>query len=300
MENLSLISPTIPDGGKLLGILEAGRSEDTGLDPLQPLDVNSIMHQLKNAGRKCGYGKWKWINLNTGELSKFCCNSWECGECRAAISQKYARRAQEGVPDWMVTITLVPSNRKVAQLQWQHMVRALKQGFGRRNREWERLKVHILDVATSMRQEVPEDVMLSLRSSVIAGYTFEYFRVLERGAKSGMRHWHLLLRGSLIPHLVLAGMTSMFGFGKVADIRPVYDGEGAGYYVGKHLGKSGGESGWRKVTSSRRYSLVEGRDVDADWHLSTGAPGEGVDKTMPYVVQFREKFTKVHESSEGE
>ncbi len=265
------------------------------LDLHDPLDVNSIMHQLKDAGRPCSYKQWKWLNLSTGEISKFSCNSWDCGECRDAISQKYARRAQEGLPDWMVTITLVPSNRKVAQLQWQHMVRALKQGYGRRDREWETLKGHISAVAKSMEQEVPEALWLSLRKSVSAGYTFEYFRVLERGAKSGMRHWHLLLRGNLIPHLVLAGMTSMFGFGRVADIRAVYDGKGAGYYVGKHLGKSGGESGWRKVTASRKYSTVQGKDVDADWHLSTGAPGEGVDKVMPYVVQFREKFNKSKE-----
>ncbi len=79
----------------------------------------------------------------------------------------------------------------------------------------------------------------------------------------------------------------MYGFGSVVDVRPVYDNEGAGYYLGKHLGKSGSEPGWRKVTCSRNYLPVVNTDEDLDWVLVGRGPGEGVDSHWVSMLQFQ-------------
>jgi len=96
----------------------------------ESLDVISIMHQLKNTGRPCKYKSWFHLNIETGEKGRFCCNSWECADCRPVVAQRAARKANSGEAGWMMTITNVPDNKGECRLKWQHFLRALKNGYG--------------------------------------------------------------------------------------------------------------------------------------------------------------------------
>ncbi len=108
--------------------------------------------------------------------------------------------------------------------------------------------------------------MAWLRNVVGSGFSLEYARVLERGTRSGMRHFHVLVRGQKVPHIVLVGLAHLFGFGQVGHVGDVYS-EGGGWYVAKYLGKSGGEEGRRKVSFSRRYCVKQLVDLGGGWRI---------------------------------
>jgi len=241
------------------------------------LDVISIMQQFRENGFPCRAKKAGLFlkNGGSGEIKSINCHSWECAECRGKQVVKTAYAAISGEPEWLMTVTQVPEDRVQCRRGWQQFVRALRNGYGKYEAKWEKLKSLMSDVASAMGVYVSSTEWSTLRSKVISGFALEYMRVLERGGKSGMRHFHVLIRGEEIPRIVVIGFARLFGFGKVADIRQVYD-EGGSWYVAKYLGKSGGEEGWRKVTCSRGYKARKVVDVDPDWRVEhVGGPVPG-------------------------
>ncbi len=266
-----------------------------------PLDVISIMQQFKDEGAPCKYKHWKWVNGKTGEISRFCCNSWECGECRPIVAERASRHANSGEADWLLTITNVPDNREECRSKWQQYMRALRQGYGKRLSSWMRLKCVMSGIAEKMGKKISATEWRLLRSESIRGHRLEYFRVLERGGKHGMRHYHVLVRGPWIPHLLAIGMASLFGFGQVGNVKEVYS-DGVGYYLGKYLTKSGGEYGWRKTGSSRGYCQKRSVDLDADWRLSRPDPGSLVSVDELERMEFRdlnERAKGLHKTPKG-
>ncbi len=232
------------------------------------LDVNSIMHQLAEEGRRCKYTHWKWFNPTTGEIAKFNCNSWDCRDCRGKQVSKFARRVASAGGNWLVTITNLPGDKKACRLRWQHFIRALRTGYGTRDSSWTRLREAMEQVCKRAGKHVGASGWRAFRSMAMRGAQFEYARVLERGGRTGMRHYHLIIRGEWVAWLLMVGLAHLFGFGYVGDVREVYDEDGVGWYLGKYLGKSGGESGWNKVSFSRRYLQKVAADVDGDFVLS--------------------------------
>jgi len=241
------------------------------------LDVISIMQQFRENGFPCRAKKAGLFlkNSGTGEIKSINCHSWECAECRGKQVVKAAYKAISGEPDWLMTITQVPEDRRKARLSWQQFIRALRVGYGKYEAKWLKLKQLMEEVSRAMGVLVTSGQWASLRRQVRRGFAVEYMRVLERGGKSGMRHFHVLLRGEEIPRIVVIGFARLFGFGQVADIREVYD-EGGSWYVAKYLGKSGGEEGRRKVTLSRGYKSRKVVDMDPDWRVEhVGGPVPG-------------------------
>jgi len=235
----------------------------------QPLDVKSTMQQLHEEGRACRVGDWKWINPTTGEVSRFNCNSWECKVCRPQLQRKFASIANGGEPTMLITVTNVPGDWHVCRSKWQQFIRALRRGYGKRLDRWRLLKSKMKEVADRMHTTFTETQWKSIRARCVKGFSLEYFRALERGGRTGMKHFHMLVRGEWVPHIVLCGFSSLFGFGLVTDIREVYS-DGGAFYVAKYLGKSRGEVGFRKVSRSRGYSPEKVVERDADWVLDKG------------------------------
>ncbi len=242
----------------------------------------SIMQQFADTtGLPCKYNAWKWINTRSGEVAKFCCNSWDCADCRTGMSLKYAGRMSDGNPTQMITITMVPQKVAECRLKWSQFIRALRHGYGKYPKNMEKLKKWMDFICAKMQIVLTPSQWTDVIASVRLGTAFEYFRVLERGMKSGMRHYHLLIRGPRLIHLVVVSLAALFGFGYIGDVRQVYDQVGAGGYLAKYLTKSGGETGWRKVGSSRRWRKKILVDGEADWVLAKS--GQGIPLTSQHI-----------------
>ena len=237
-------------------------------DAFTVLDVKGLMQQVGEdvaSNRPCKYRKWRYIDVSTGETRPFNCRSWNCLACRQGMANKWARRFVDAQPERWFTITNVPDDKTVCRLKWQQYIRAVRHGYGlRRDRAQVFLDV-AYKIAKAMGVHLSASQQSRLLSEVRQGHDIEYARVLERGQLHGMRHYHVLYKGNRISHLVIVTLAVLFGFGRVGHEGPIRD-EGGSWYVAKYLGKSGGEKGWRKVTTSRRM-LPRVVSVPNDWVL---------------------------------
>ncbi len=159
------------------------------------LDVTSIMQEIADGGKPCKLrlGGYYLLNRGTGEKRAMNCHSWDCGECRGKQVVKYGYKAVSGEPDYWFTITNVPDSKSECAVKWQQFIAALRKGFGKYGLHWWRLRVIMGAVADRMGLSVSESQWGYLRAQVVAGFSIEYFRVLERGGKTGMRHFHVLV-----------------------------------------------------------------------------------------------------------
>jgi len=154
--------------------------------------------------------------------------SWNCAlECRRRMADRELRRWNRTPPklDWLLTITNVPPRDSKP---WSYFMRSLR---GR----WE----------------------LTAGGIVIPGgvepRTVEYARILELGAKHGMRHYHLAIRGDLPSQHHLSNLAKHFGYGFKVDVRRITNVEGIKSYLLSYLLKASGEEGRRKISYSRNF-----------------------------------------------
>lgn len=268
---------------------------------LQALDVNSLMQQVKLAkveqGSKCKYSDWYFLDESTGEKVAMNCHSWECSECRKKLGVRWAHRFISAQPKRWFTITNVPGEIAVCRSKWQQFVRAIRRGYGKRESSARAFADACSQILSRMRIKLSDQQWAVLCMQTRRGYRIEYARVLERGSRTGMRHYHVLYRGDRISQLVVVALASIFGFGYVGHEGEIFD-EGGCWYVSKYLSKSGGEAGWRKVTTSRRM-VPKGVEEGGDWSLvSPGCYRTGVSVAALAVIDRRYAHVRNVERSE--
>jgi hypothetical protein len=153
---------------------------------------------------------------------------WNCNdpEHRKARARQELRRFDANPKvDWLALLTNVPFNDRE---NWQHLVRSHR---GR----WDITPGGIV---------IPGGVEPA---------TFEYCRVEELGLKTGMRHYHIAIRGAEILEPRWKAHAKHFGYGWFAKIKPAYDIHGIKRYLFNYLVKAKGEPGRRKITYSRGF-----------------------------------------------
>jgi len=258
------------------------------------LDVKSLMQQESAQAKRCKYENWYFVDQATGELAHFNCHSWNCETCRKKLTRKWGHRFAAANPERWFTVTNVPGDRAKTRLLWSQFVRALRSGYGNRSDTARRFLVGANIIARRMGVAVSRSQWSLLLREVQSGHTLEYARVLERGAKTGMRHYHVLYKGQRISQLVVLTLAEIFGFGYVGHEGPIYS-EGGAWYVAKYLGKSGSDAGWRKVSCSRKM-LERVVTNPGDWALvSPGIYRSTVRGRRPYVIDrlaFRESMVR--------
>jgi hypothetical protein len=93
---------------------------------------------------------------------------------------------------------------------------------------------------------------------------FEYFYAGELGAKTSMRHLHVLQRGDWVGKRHLSRLWAHFGGGKITDIRKVHDSKCGVLYVTKYVMKGAGFEGGKGYGWSRGYFKGEEKEVDGE------------------------------------
>jgi len=86
-------------------------------------------------------------------------------------------------------------------------------------------------------------------------FRFEYLKVIEVGARTGMHHWHVLIDCDRdIPKNWVGRMAGRFGLGYIVDTKRISN-KGIVGYLCSYLSKAGCPEGFRKVTSSKGFLL---------------------------------------------
>ena len=188
-------------------------------------------------------GRWRWVNHDTGELTTWHCNAWDCPVCSKIkakhLAKQIAREARNHEFKSLVTITLPSWYRNKS---FKTSDKALKQGFKK--------------LARKAKRE---------------GELLEYIWVEERH-RDGTPHLHILGSLSWTKHR-LHDEAVACGLGYIADITPILD-DGGYFYVAKYLGK--GEKqippDIRRIGTSRGIKLQEATSSEDHWSLYVSNP----------------------------
>lgn len=119
--------------------------------------------------------------------------------------------------------------------------------------EWQPLRQKVRKLALALRAE---------------GYAVEWAWTVEAGAKTGMRHVHLLQHGDYIPQRTLARM-----WGRRVDVRKIGEASGAAGYAMKEASRVAG------------YAMKNGR-TDLARHLALNG-GRGCHLSRRYLRGYR-------------
>jgi len=211
----------------------------------------------------CPYERLRMVNRYTGELRPFNCKSWDCAVCAKKLQAKYAIKFAAGEPDYFCTITGVSEDVMKARLDWQHMIRCLRGGYGVKSDAGMARVLAAVNMINARRAgnrdkhpPLPMDVVLAALDKLREGYKFEYVRVIERGGRGQHKlHYHLMVRGELPPEVVMGAVAYCHGFGYITDITKVYD-QGASWYISKYLTKANSDIRQRqRVSGSRGFEF---------------------------------------------
>jgi len=201
----------------------------------------------------CKYGYYVFFNEATGEIIEYDCHSWKCPRHAPMVFWRWHKRLQMVKWDLFLTITQVPEDKDTAAVAWTAFIRVLRAKHG----------IHT------------------------------YIRCMELGPKGGMRHYHVLLAGTLyIEKPFLSALAERCGFGYIVDIKHItYDGGIIPYvlkYVLKEVGYDDPRThNWRRVSVSRNIPswgkyLSRLRPLDDD-EVPPGCGPDGI-APRPWVL----------------
>ena len=199
------------------------------------------MRRVSKAKKYCG--KWRWFNHQTGELTIWHCDTWDCPTCGKIKAKRVAiqigKEARKHGLKSFITITLPSWYRNKA---FQTGDRALKKGFQKLVRRYR-------------------------QSHGQVGYIW-----VEERHHDGTPHLHILGSLSWTKHR-LHDEAVACGLGYIADITPILD-DGGYFYVAKYLGK--GEKqippDIRRIGTSRGIKLQEATSSEDHWSLYVSHP----------------------------
>jgi len=178
----------------------------------------------------CRYQRYRLVDKATGESMEFDCKQWSCVVHGPRVAWRWRLRLGAVPWQYMITLTLVPADQRDARVAWARVAR------------WMRATGHMTTFA----------------------------RVLEYGGRTGMRHWHVLIRGESWDKSDLRSLrdeSRKAGLGTRVHVARVGDRVGAVGYLLKYALKDIGvldarRRGWRCITVSRdipAYSRVLAR-----------------------------------------
>lgn len=195
---------------------------------VDPLETNATRREAEGAKRnllprgmewECRHKALRMVDKSTGESVDFDCKSWTCLVHGPRVAWRWKQRLGAVPWQYMLTLTLVPDRPRDARVAWYRLAR------------W-------------------------LRSS---GHMTTFVRVLEFGGNTGMKHWHVLVRGRSWAKQDLARLrdeSRAAGLGNRVHVARVGDRVGAVAYLLKYALKDVGvrdarRSGFRNITCSR-------------------------------------------------
>ena len=199
------------------------------------------MRRVSKAKKYCG--RWRWFNHQTGELTIWHCDTWDCPTCGTIKAKRVAiqigKEARKHELKSFITITLPSWYRNKA---FQTGDRALKKGF----------------------------------QNLVRQYREDFGKVayiwVEERHRDGTPHLHIISDMVLSKH-ELHNRCVKAHLGYIADIRPILD-DGGYFYVAKYLAK--GEKqipvNIRRVGSSRDIKLSEPHVTEDVWTLYVSNP----------------------------
>lgn len=144
-------------------------------------------------------------NGSTGktEVWSVCCKTWGCEYCSEVKVRRLAWLCKGAAPNRMMTLTTNPNTDPEPTVAW-----------------------------LNTRRKVPE-LIRELRKGV---KELEYLRVTE-SCKSGMPHYHLLLRSSFLPKAIIRREWERLTTAKIVDIGKVDQSFNSYHYLCKYLRK---------------------------------------------------------------
>ena len=144
------------------------------------------------------------MNIQTGEISRFYCNSWNCERCSKRLARKLIKRigqwAEKKKLQRLMTLTLNP--KRVRKENWYYYIMEI----------WRKFRVYL--------------------SRKFGKVSFIWVYELQ---KSGLPHLHILI-SKYIPQKWLSLVWNRLGGGKIVDIRWV-DIHRVKSYIAKYFGK---------------------------------------------------------------
>jgi len=169
-------------------------------------------------------GQHIWMhNTVTDELKVSNCKKWSCERCAPKLSTMWAVKILGEHVDYFLTMTLVPEKLESARWSWREFCQAWRRKYG----------------------------------------ALEYVKFTERGSKTLMKHYHVLIR-SAAPEIDLQWLRDTLigkGYGLQNKLRRMKSGEHRRrtvWYCAKYISKSG-TNGFleteRKVEASRGFFI---------------------------------------------